>query len=185
MEGWQWLEHQQRPRLWWVRGNLCAAAFSLMKLAPARHMIEQAVSTGQLAPGGHIVETTSGTFGLALSPLVASGGFCLTLVTADSLIDDRFHQRLSFLGTDVVVTKDRLRNGGQKGRLDQLQSILMHDPEAFWPRQYDNPDNRLAYGPVADQVLEACGQIDIVVGCVGTGGSLFGVADGLQRASNE
>lgn len=83
-------------------------------------MIEQAFSTGKLAPGGHIVETTSGTFGLALSLLVASGGFCLTLVTTDSLIDDRFHQRLSFLGTDVVVTKDGLRNGDQKGRLDQL-----------------------------------------------------------------
>lgn len=185
MDGWEWLEQQQRPRLWWARGNLCAAAFGLMKLAPARYMIEQAILKGQLAPGGHIVETTSGTFGLALSLLAASGGFRLTLVTADSLIDDRFHQRLIFLGTDVVVTEDRLRNGDQKGRLDQLRSILARDPEAFWPRQYDNPDNRLAYRPVAGQVLEACGRIDIIVGCVGTGGSLFGVADGLQQAGND
>ncbi len=184
MSGWVWLEQQQRPRLWWARSNLCAAAFTLMKLTPALYMIEQALSAGRLTRGGHIVETTSGTFGLALSLLSASGGFRLTLVTADSLIDESFRQRLTFLGTDVVITEDRLRNGDQKGRLDRLRSILDRDPEAFWPQQYDNPDNRLAYRSVASQVLEACGRIEIVVGCVGTGGSLFGIADELQRAGS-
>lgn len=149
MDGWGWLEQQQRPRLWRARSNLCVAAFALMKLTPARYMIEQAVSAGQLTPGGYVVETTSGTFGLALSLLASSGGFRLTLVTADSLIDERFRQRLTFLGTDVVVTEDLLRNGDQKGRLDQVRSILARNPEAFWPRQYDNPDNRLAYHSVA------------------------------------
>lgn len=181
MDWWSWLKIAERPRLWRAKRNLNAACFNLMKLAPARYMIEAAIAAGHLAQGGRIVETTSRTFGLALALLAASGGFRLNLVTADSLIDDRLRRQLLFLGADVTVTKDLLRNGDQRGRLEELRTIMAHDPTAFWPRQYDNPDNRRAYHTIADQLLGECGDVDMIVGSVGTGGSLFGIADRLRQ----
>jgi cysteine synthase A len=91
----------ETPRFARLAPNLNAACFSLMKLMPARFMVDRAEATGRLAPGGHIVETTSGTFGLAIAMLAAARGYDLTLVTASSLIDVKLTRRLQQLGAEV------------------------------------------------------------------------------------
>src|SRR3546814_16820283 len=54
-------------------------------------------------------------------------------------------------------------------------------PEVFWPRQYDNPDNRLAYGRLAEWITRKIGHVDCLVGCVGSGGSLCGTGGFLRE----
>src|SRR5260370_39685939 len=58
-------EAQLLPRLIQLDRNLYVAAFTLMKLLPARHILHHAIDRGELRRGGLIVETTSRTFGLA------------------------------------------------------------------------------------------------------------------------
>lgn len=176
-----YLRAYETPRLARLGRNLYAACFPLMKLMPARFMLEQAWQTGRLGPKGHIVETTSGTFGLALALLAAVRGHRLTLVTASTLTDATYTRRLEELGAKLEIVEDRLANGDQDGRLARLQEILATEPDAYWPNQYANPDNRLAYAGLGRMLTREIGRIDCLVGPVGTGGSLFGTGEFLRN----
>ncbi|MBO6720030.1 MAG: pyridoxal-phosphate dependent enzyme [Rhizobiaceae bacterium] len=171
----------ETPRLARLAPNLFAACFPLMKLLPARFMLERAQADGRLRSGGPVAETTSGTFGLALAMLAAVRGFDLTLVSAASLINDTLRRRLEFLGAIVHIIDDPEGSGAQRERLDRLNAILKDRPETFWPRQYDNPDNRLAYGRLAEGITHEIGHVDCLVGCVGSGGSLCGTGGFLRE----
>ncbi|AYM82176.1 cysteine synthase family protein [Agrobacterium tumefaciens] len=160
--------------------NLYAAQFRLMKLLPARYMLDRAEESGLLQSGGHIVETSSGTFAMALAMLSAIRGYELTIVSATSLMDVPFKGRLEQLGASVLLVEDESRTGNQDGRLAELHRVLDSKPGAFWPRQYDNPDNPAAYSRLAEMVVEKVGRVDCLVGCVGSGGSLSGAARYLR-----
>jgi len=177
----EFLAAYEKPRLARLAPNLFAACFSLMKLLPARFMLERAQATGRLQLGGPIAETTSGTFGLALAMLAAVRGFELTLVSATSLIDETLRRRLELLGAIVDVIDDPEGSGVQRERLERLNAILQDRPETLWPRQYDNPDNRLAYGRLAEWIIREIGRVDCLVGCVGSGGSLCGTGGFLRE----
>ncbi|WP_091840094.1 PLP-dependent cysteine synthase family protein [Bosea lupini] len=164
----------ETPRMAALAPNLIAAAFPLMKLMPARYILDRAVADGAFEAGMRIVETTSGTFGMALALLSAARGYRLTLVTASSLVDANYKARLDWLGVQMIITEDRAGNGDQVGRLKQLEHIRYEEPHCFWPRQYDNPGNALAYARLAEQLVQTVGEIDCLVGCVGSGGSLCG-----------
>lgn len=164
----------ETPRMASLAPNLIAAAFPLMKLMPARYILDRAVADGAFEAGMRIVETTSGTFGMALALLSAARGYRLTLVTASSLVDANYKARLDWLGAQIIITEDRAGNGDQVGRLKRLEHIRREEPNCFWPRQYDNTGNALAYARLAEQLVRTVGEIDCLVGCVGSGGSLCG-----------
>jgi cysteine synthase len=164
----------ETPRMAALAPNLIAAAFPLMKLMPARYILDRAVADGELEPGMRIVETTSGTFGMALGLLSAARGYRLTLVSASSLVDAKYKARLDGLGAQMIITQDRAGNGNQLGRLQRLEQIRRELPNCFWPRQYDNSGNALAYARLAEQFVRTVGEIDCLVGCAGSGGSLCG-----------
>ncbi|MEO9338575.1 pyridoxal-phosphate dependent enzyme [Mesorhizobium sp. SB112] len=171
----------ETPRLATLAPNLVAAAFPLMKLMPARYILDRAEKAGELTPGTHIVETTSGTFGMAVALLAAARRYPLTLVTASSLIDQKYQARLERLGANVAAIADPLGDGNQTGRLTYLTSTLAENPGSFWTRQYDSDGNWLAYANLAELLVRRLGQIDCLVGCVGTGGSLCGTGRFLRQ----
>lgn len=170
----------ETPRLASLSDNLVAAAFPLMKLMPARYILDRAEARGELKAGAHLVETTSGTFGMAVALLAAARGYLVTLVTASSLIDATYKARLERIGATVIAIDDPRGDGNQPGRLECLQTILMSDPECFWTQQYDSPGNWLAYARLAELLVRAMGKVDCLVGCIGTGGSLCGTGTFLR-----
>ena len=171
----------ERPRLAGLGPNIVAAAFPLMKLMPARFILDQAEKSGELEPGARIIETTSGTFGMAIALLAAARSYRLTLVTATTLIDAPYKSRLERLGANVVVLKDEKGDGTQAGRLAYLRQSMEDEPGTFWTHQYDNPGNWLSYARLAELFVRAMGQIDWLVGCIGTGGSLCGTGTFLRQ----
>lgn len=170
----------ETPRMALLSANLVAAVFPLMKLMPARYILDRAAADGSLRPGYRIVESTSGTFGMALALLAAARGYRLTLVTASSLIDAKYRARLEGSGATIIVTEDPDGNGDQVRRLQELQRIRSEEPHCFWPRQYDNPQNALSYAGLAETLVRSMGRIDCLVGCVGSGGSLCGTGAFLR-----
>ncbi|WID99744.1 cysteine synthase family protein (plasmid) [Bosea vestrisii] len=175
-----YLAGYELPRLARISPNLIVASFSLMKLLPARFMLERAVERREVVTGGHIVETTSGTFGLALALLAAVKGYRLSLITADSLIDLPLQQRLSALGAQVQIVPDADHTGAQHTRLARLQAVRAELPQSWWPRQYDNVDNPHAYARLAELLVTEFGTIDCLVGPVGSGGSMCGTGTFLR-----
>jgi S-sulfo-L-cysteine synthase (3-phospho-L-serine-dependent) len=92
----------ETPRLARLGPNIVAAAFPLMKLMPARFILDRAEMSGDLKAGGQILETNSGTFGMAVALLAAERRYRLTLVTAATLIDQPYQRRLEQLSASGV-----------------------------------------------------------------------------------
>lgn len=168
------------PRVIRLDRNLHAAAFSLMKLLPARFILARAHDAGLVDVGTTIIETTSGTFGLALAIVSALCRYRLILVS-DPAIDAPLKRRLEELGACVEIVQEPAPNGGfQRSRLNRMAEIQAEHPNHFWPSQYDNPHNPGAYALVAELLVEVLGKIDCLVGPVGSGGSICGISRFLR-----
>jgi cysteine synthase A len=174
------VEAFQTPRLIRLRPNLYGVCFALMKMIPARYILRRAAAAGLLEPGTVIVETTSGTFGLALAMQAVHLDRRLVLVS-DPVVDARLYRRLTDLGATVerVPAEAGAGPGGfQTARLNRVAEVRAELAAAghatFCPEQYSNPDNPRSYATVAELLLECLGQVDCVVGPVGSGGSMTG-----------
>jgi cysteine synthase len=180
-------EAYQIPKLIRLAPNLYAAAFTLMKMIPARHILKKAEAEGRIDPDTVIVETTSGTFGLALAMQAVHLDRRLILVS-DPVIDERLYRRLTDLGAvveRVPAAAAAVTGGYQAARLERLAQVRAEHESTFCPEQYSNPDNPRAYATVAELMLECLGQVDCVVGPVGSGGSMCGTVSYLRSVLPE
>ena len=180
-------ETYQVPRLIRLAPNLYGACFTLMKMIPARYILRRAEAQGLLGPDTVIVETTSGTFGLALAMQGVHMNRRVVLVS-DPVIDERLYRRLVDLGAvvdRVPAAAGAVPGGYQAARLARLGEVKSEHESTFCPEQYSNPDNPRSYATVAELFLECLGQVDCVVGPVGSGGSMCGTVSNLRTVLPE
>ncbi|SFS90594.1 pyridoxal-phosphate dependent enzyme [Saccharopolyspora flava] len=149
-----------------------------MKDRVARRMILEARRTGELADGAPVVESSSGTMALGLALVGAQLGHPVHIVT-DPRIDPLTRAKLAALGCSVHVVEAMTSEGWQGARLERLADLLQELPGAYWPRQYGNPENPAAYRGLADELVADLGTLDVLVGSVGSGGSLCGTSAAL------
>lgn len=179
------VEAMELPRIIRIRPNFHVAAFSLMKLLPARFMLDRAEQRGEIEPGATVLETSSGTFGLGLALVCRLRGYPLTVV-GDPAIDAALHRRLTHLGARVEICRTPNAEGGfQRARLDRLEQLEAEHPRHWIPGQYRNPDNPGSYAVVAELLAAAVGAPDFLVGAVGSGGSTSGTASYLRLVAPE
>lgn len=146
-----------------------------MKDRVARQVIIEARRSGVLAPGAPVVESSSGTMALGLALVGTYLGHPVHIVT-DPRIDPITLAKLKTLGCEVHVVPAMTGQGWQSARLELLAELLGSLPGAFWPRQYTNPQNPAAYRGLAEELIAELGHVDVVVGSVGSGGSLCGTS---------
>lgn len=177
------VETQRIPKLIRLAPNLYALTYRLMKMVPARHILRRAAESGRLDRDTCVVETTSGTFGLALAMQCAIDGRGLILV-GDPVIDARLHRQIEDLGARVDIVRHQAAIGGyQATRLARLAEIQSELPNTFCPEQYSNPDNPASYAMIAELVTDRLGQIDCLIGPVGSGGSMCGTSRYLRQSN--
>ncbi|MEV7028249.1 pyridoxal-phosphate dependent enzyme, partial [Kitasatospora sp. NPDC093558] len=92
--------------------------------------------------------------------------------------------RRSLGGADHIV-EAMTGTGWQGARLELLAQLRAELPGAFWPDQYGNPDNPAGYRALAAELLDDLGEFDVLVGSVGSGGSLCGTARQLRTTLPE
>jgi len=145
-------------------------------------MVRRAEAEGLLPRGSTVIEATCGNEGIALAMLCAVKGFSLTLVLPESVSVER-RALLAAYGATVELTPSAL---GMRGAISRAKELLAHDPGAFMPSQYDNPQNvaaQLEAGAELVQTIRADGgEISAFVACLGTGGTLTGMGRALKAA---
>ena len=173
------------PQLIELEDGLIAASFRLMKLLPAKYVVDKAVREGRLGPESSLVETSSGTYALGLGIVCSEHGVPFRIVS-DPAIDDALRRRLEDLGGEVRIVSNNPSAGNlQVLRLREVQRHLAEHPGAFWPSQYHNEENREAYRIFAEQLLAAVGGELTLVGTVGSGGSTSGTAEILRESGTD
>ncbi|GAA1369441.1 pyridoxal-phosphate dependent enzyme [Catellatospora chokoriensis] len=149
-----------------------------MKDRVAKRLLLDARQTGELVEGAPIIESSSGTMALGLALVGSRLGHPVHIVT-DPRIDPITLAKLRALGCAVHIVEQMTGGGWQSARLELLARLRSRLDGAFWPRQYGNPQNPAAYAALADELKADLGDFDVLVGAVGSGGSLCGTARAL------
>lgn len=168
-----------KPDIFQLTSNVYAAKFEILKIVPAKYIIERALADNRINENTHIVETSSGTFALGLGIVCAENKLPFTIF-GDDIIDDNLKRRLESLGGVVELIKTEKHENPQIKRLEALHSYRTSH-NAFWPQQYDNIENRHAYHDVANYVCSHFdGAFDLVC-AVGSGASSCGLIEGIRK----
>ena len=151
------------------------------KVRMARQMVEEAMHSGRLPAGGEIYESTSGNTGMGLAMIAAEKGLTFTAVVDHHACKDKIRV-MQGLGAKVRYVAEPGDERLATADRDALAAKLAASrPHAIWTEQHNNPANAEGYRGLAEELREAIGsKIDVLVGAVGTGGSLCGTARHLQ-----
>jgi cysteine synthase A len=142
-------------------------------------MVEEAERAGLIRPGDStLVEPTSGNTGIALAFVAAAKGYRLVVVMPDGASEER-RKMMALLGAELVLTPAKR---GMAGAIEKADSIVASTPGAWMPRQFDNPANPDIHAHTTAEEIwaDTAGEVDAVVGGVGTGGTLTGIARALK-----
>jgi len=142
-------------------------------------MIEAAEREGRIEPGRTtIVEATSGNTGIALAFVCAAKGYDLVLTLPQGMSRERAGL-LRLYGARV----DEVESMGGMEEAVQAARAMAADGEVFLPDQFSNPANpRVHRETTAVEILDALdGRVDVLVGGVGTGGTITGVGEVLKE----
>ena len=148
-------------------------------------IIRDAMARGILKPGGVIVEGTAGNTGIGLTLVGRAMGFRSVIVIPDTQSDEK-KDTLRLIGAELIeVPALPYRNPDNyvhySGRL--AEALAETEPNgAIWAQQFDNVANRQAHSDsTAPEIWEQTGgKVDGFICAAGSGGTVAGVAMGLQ-----
>jgi cysteine synthase A len=154
-------------------------------------MIEDAEKKGLLKPGDTVVETTSGNTGIGLAAIAAAKGYPFRVYIQDQVSEERFKVIKAFGGKTIKLTEEPViaktlaeTNNDFVAAIKSLkEDVLDKEDHVCFVDQCSNPANpgihKKTTGPEIWEDTD--GQIDILVACVGTGGTVSGTGAYLKE----
>ncbi|MEC4717653.1 cysteine synthase family protein [Noviherbaspirillum sp. CPCC 100848] len=148
----------------------------------ARNMVVAALKSGRLKPGGVIVESSSGNTGIGLAITAIEFGLRFIAVVDHHAAQDKIAV-MRALGAEIRFVEGSYREDEvavvERQRL--AAELASQIPGSVFMNQSDNVANAGGYFDFVREVIDQIGgPVDAYVGCVGTGGSMTGIARGLK-----
>lgn len=164
----------------WVKLEYLNPSGSI-KARIAKYIIERAEAEGLLHRGDTIVEASSGNTGNAMSMVAAAKGYRMLVIMPNGMSPERAAISRAF-GAQVMTVGDfQVTDALAKAR------ELGAEPGYFAPQQFDNEwnveENRDVFAAEILAQLPDGVVPDVVVGGVGTGGTVVGVGLGFREVN--
>lgn len=142
-------------------------------------ILETARASGELEPGQPIVEASTGNTGVALALFGRLMGHPVEVCVPDSVYAE-ITQLLNVYGAKIHRVP---RQAGIKSAREAAKEIAA-ETGAYYLGQFDSPQNALAhYETTGAEILADVGRVDILVGGMGTGGTLSGAGRRLKETN--
>ncbi|HUT65774.1 MAG TPA: cysteine synthase A [Spirochaetota bacterium] len=149
----------------------------------ALSMIEEAEKKGFIIKDTVVVEPTSGNTGIGLAWVCAERGYRLILCMPETMSVER-RKLLGFFGAEIVLTPG---GEGMVGAVRKAEEIAAETKKAFMPQQFVNSANPRTHERTTGPEIweDTGGKVDIVVGGIGTGGTITGISRFIKKQKPE
>lgn len=144
----------------------------------ALEIINSAERDGSLKEGYTIVEASSGNTGISLSMIAAVKGYKMIVVMPQNMSKER-KQMMKAFGAKIISS---YKSGSLQGAIKKAEEIA-EKPKMFLARQFSNPNNIIAHEKTGREILNEIGPVDAVVAGVGTGGTLIGITNVMEKVN--
>jgi cystathionine beta-synthase len=145
-------------------------------------MVRDAERRGLLKPGGTIVEATSGNTGMGLALAASRLGYKMIFTMPDKMSQEKINLLKAF-GAKVIVTPTAVDSDDPRSYYSVAKRLAKEIPGAIYPNQFANPENPKAHYETTGPELwnDTDGTIDVLVGGMGTGGTMSGASKFLKE----